>query len=234
MALDEAGVSRIVAAVGRGRAPKNIDRNELRQNIAAAWNYYQELREESGRARTQRSKQAAKIADLAGDLLKLLEDPKHVKLIDRLSFGFPICEGVPVLDAEWEAGPGGRPMYRADDPLRRHLEPSFDGLKDGLKKLRYVAEQTGRARPRKSPPRGSLEVTPLTWLIGKELMDVYELSFQRRAGRSRRPDAGGKPYGPFLRFVAAVMREFDEAVSDHTIEGAIRAVRALKRRSPPS
>ena len=67
---------------------------------------------------------AAKIAGLAGKLSRLLENPENVKLIERLSFGFPICEGVPILGAEWETGPSGAPMYSPDDPLRRHREPS--------------------------------------------------------------------------------------------------------------
>jgi hypothetical protein len=230
MALNETGISNIVAAVGLSRTPNKLDRDQLRQNLEAAWDSYQGYLDESGRrTRTERSKRAAKIARLAGELLKLLEDPKHIKLIDMLSFSFPICEGAPVLGADWETGPGGAPMHRAADSLRRHQAPSFGGLKAGLIQFKFVAERVARERTNKSAMRTGF--SPLMWLIGKELVDVYELAFRKKAGRSRRGDTGRKPYGPFLRFVAAVMQEFGKPVSDHTTEMVIKRVRALKRRT---
>jgi hypothetical protein len=114
--MAEVSISRIIAAVGPGKTPKHFDRDELRQNIEAAWHSYQsDVDESTGRGRHQQSAQAARIVRLAGELLDRLEDPRLLNPIDTISIRFPVCEGVPLMDAERENGPGG-PMYRADDP----------------------------------------------------------------------------------------------------------------------
>jgi len=124
-------------------------------------------------------------------------------------------------------------MYRADDPLRRHEEPSFHGVKAGLRKLSHAAENAALTPSPRHALRKSVGATPLTWLLGKELPDVYKLSFQRRAGRSHPANKNAAPRGPFVRFVAAVMQELAHPVSNYTVEAAIKRIRArLYAQSP--
>jgi hypothetical protein len=232
VSLDEAAIHRIVAAVQPGHA-QDVDLDGLRTNLHQAWSAYR-AQENNGRrvARLRRSKHAAAIARLSGELLACLDDAEHTELIQALSFNFPICEGVPVLDADWENGPGGVPMCDPEDPFRRHQEPSFNGVKAGLRKAKYIAEMESARASRK--PKS--EVTPLTWLIGHELVNIYKahipgVSPKRRWGGRSRSIEGDTPYGPFTRFVVAVCHEFGGTVSPHTVDIGIRRVRALKRRS---
>jgi len=235
VSLDEAAIHRIVVAVRPGHA-QNVDLDGLRTNLHQAWKAYQ-AQENNGRraARVARSKHAATIARLSAELLACFDDAEHTELIQVLSLYFPSCEGKPVPDANLENCPRGVPMCDPQDPCGRHQEPSFDRLKAGLSKVKYTAEME-RARASRKPKS---EVTPLMWLIGHELVNIYKcyipcISPKRRWGGRSRGLAGGTPGGPFIRFVVAACHEFGETVSPHTIDIAIRRVRALKRRSAGS
>jgi hypothetical protein len=60
------------------------------------------------------------------------------------------------------------------------------------------------------------------WLVGVELPNIFEEFFGRKAARSRND---GKPAGPTVRFISAVMDEIDCASNSETI------IRAMTRYS---
>jgi len=170
VSLDERAIHRIVAAGGPGRA-QTIDVDGLRTNLHQGWDACQAAENSRRRdARVGRSKHAATIARLSAELLTCLDDAEHTELIQVLSLYFPSCEGEPVPDANLENCPGGVPLCDPQDPFERHQEPSFNGLKAGLRRTQYAAEME-RARASRKPKS---EVTPLMWLIGHELVNIYK------------------------------------------------------------
>jgi hypothetical protein len=103
---------------------------------------------------------------------------------------------------------------RIRDPLRRGLAAQgFNQVIAGLHDLKAIAEY--EADP-PSPP-DQIDATPLKYLITITLADVYEQHFRKRPGRSRSRD-GSTIYGPYVRFVRAVLAEIGESASPETID----------------
>jgi hypothetical protein len=65
------------------------------------------------------------------------------------------------------------------------------------------------------------------WLAGVELPLIFEEYFDRPAGRAR---TVGKPGGPTVRFVKAVMVEIGNSVAAETIVRAMTRLRDLRER----
>ena len=92
--------------------------------------------------------------------------------------------------------------------------------------LGSIGEMVGQQQKRKSSIREVFQITPLEWLAGIGLAELYRRHFGRPAGRSR-PAAGGAPRGPYIRFVAAVAREYGKRIPDTTVEEALKQVRKV-------
>src|SRR5215471_3343336 len=74
MGLDDAGIDRILNNVGD--VPGTLDKSELREDILAAWDFYQGYkRADSKGARTERRDHAIKIAHKTNELIRLLNYP---------------------------------------------------------------------------------------------------------------------------------------------------------------
>jgi hypothetical protein len=69
--------------------------------------------------------------------------------------------------------------------------------------------------------------TASEWLAGVELPLVFEKFFRRKEGRSR---SGGKPSGPTVRFVNAVMTEVDTPFSEESIVRAMTRLDEIRDR----
>lgn len=231
MTHDDNGMDRVLAAVGK-QSPSDVDRNSLQADIKEAFEFYRNYKTQSGKGvRNKRKKFARDISQCAGGLLQLLEKPEHSEWVDQnLGSAFPPCEGMPVSKTLWDTGSDGRPVNirRVSDPLRRYEQPSFGGLKAGLLKLRDRAEEATQLQTKPSVLRDNIKVTPLKWLLGHHLAEVYAVHFRREAGRGRRRKVR-EPYGPYIRFAVAVMEELGERVSAHTVDTAIKEVRANAR-----
>jgi hypothetical protein len=65
------------------------------------------------------------------------------------------------------------------------------------------------------------------WLAGVELPLVFEEFFHRKGGRSR---SGGKPAGPTVRFVHAVMTETCTSFAEESILRAMTGLAELRKR----
>lgn len=207
-------VDRILAKVGDRFLPNKINRRLLANDIIAALDFYSGCRNESRKSvSTERRKLAADIAKTAGELSRLLENAKHGKWAQRrLAIAFP------------------HPLHGGDLG-----EPSFGALASGIRELKFFAERVAaRSEPGNSLVRGHLKrarpdlalgVTPLMWLLGGDLVQIYQQHFRRSAGRSRSSDGATGPGGPYVRFARAVMQEFAEPVSAHTVEAAIKRAR---------
>jgi Tripartite tricarboxylate transporter family receptor len=82
MGLDDAGIDRILKNVGD--VPGTLDKSELREDILAAWDFYQGYkREDSKGARTERRDHATKIAHKTSELIRSMASagtgtPSHV------------------------------------------------------------------------------------------------------------------------------------------------------------
>lgn len=115
--------------------------------------------------------------------------------------------------------------------LRRQIRFSnaaFAELKVALMSLGSIGEMVARQQKQKSSIREVFRLTPLEWLVGLGLAEVYRRHFDRAAGRSR-PAAGGTPRGPYVRFAVAVAREYGKRISDATVEDALKQVRKISR-----
>jgi hypothetical protein len=206
--LDDAAVTRIIAAAaGDGKVPK-LDPNALRVDIEQAVMAYVDAIAESSRA-----EEANNIARLAETLLARLENPQAIKLHDELARDFN--QGLLALNGEWPIGPDGQPS-----------EPSFGMLKSALRMLRFLADaQATRAQGELARLRAQYKMSALMWLVGHDLANVFRRHLGK-PGRSRR--RGVAPYGPFVRFVAAVLKELGTAISPHTADAAIKRARLLQ------
>ena len=71
-----------------------------------------------------------------------------------------------------------------------------------------------------------LNVRPSFWLIGNDLVNVFEKHFAKQAVRAR--DLDGQPDSPFVRFVTAVTTELGEPVVAETVSKAMSAVAKVK------
>ena len=229
MALDEAGVSQILAAVGR--APACIDPKALKVDLESAWQFFSNYEEQSRKGiRSKYRKLAQEISKSAGDLAQLLDNPKHSEwVLQNLGPAFPPCEGMPVSETQWDTGPAGDAVNirRIIDPLRRYEQPSFQGLKAGLLRLRDCAETAEQRLTTPSAWREKIKMTPLTWLVGHDLATVYEQHFHKSAGISRQTGVK-EPNGPYIRFSIAVIGAFGKTISAHTVVTAIKDGRKLR------
>jgi hypothetical protein len=169
MALDDEGINRILAEVGQSFLPAQVDRISLRLDIEHVWDFYRGYNRETGKGlRGERYKLVLKISKCADELLRLLDDPKNAEwLCKRLGQAFPIREGNPVTETIWDTDPNGLPINfrRVADPLRRHDESSFPGLKAGLVNLSDVAARVARSQTGQSSMREVLQITPLMIIV---------------------------------------------------------------------
>jgi hypothetical protein len=163
-----------------------------------------------------RVEEATETGLAAETLLARLENPQMIKLNEELARDFG--QGLVALDGEWPIGPDGQPS-----------EPSFHVLKAALCMLRFLARaQAARAQgelARFAKEYKEYKVSVLKWFVGHELANVFRHHFGK-PGRSYRPHVD--PYGPFVRFVAAVAQELGIAISPHTTDTAVKRTRRLK------
>jgi hypothetical protein len=64
-------------------------------------------------------------------------------------------------------------------------------------------------------------------LVGEWLPETYERHFKRKA-RASRPGTGGRPTGPFVRFVQAVLASWKLDYSEEAIKAALRPLKEKK------
>jgi len=103
---------------------------------------------------------------------------------------------------------------------------SLASLTRSLGELLSVAGTIKRRCTGPAAFREVLNVRPSFWLIGKDLVNVFEKHFAKQAVRARDPD--GQPDSPFVRFVTAVTAELGEPVVDETVSKAMSAVAKVK------
>ena len=202
MGLDDAGIDRILKNVGD--VPGILDKSELREDILAAWDFYQGYkRDDSKGARTERREHATKIAHKTSELIHLLNDPA----------------------GDWVRARIGRLLS-----LRERNEDekiaSLASLTRSLGELLSVVGTIERQCTGTASFREVLNVRPSFWLIGNDLVKVFEKHFAKQAARTRNSD--GQPDSPFVRFVTAVTAELEEPVVAETVSKAMSAVAKVK------
>jgi len=209
MGLDDAGIDRILKNVGD--VPGILDKSELREDILAAWDFYQGYkRADSKGARTERRDHAIKIAHKTNELIRLLNDPA----------------------GDWVRSRIGRllSLRERNEPLRERNEDekivSLASLTRGLGELLSVVGIIERQCTGTESFREVLNVRPSFWLIGNDLVNVFEKHFAKQAVRAR--DLDGQPDSPFVRFVTAVTTELGEPVVAETVSKAMSAVAKVK------
>jgi len=209
MALDDASIDRILNYVGD--VPGTLDKSELRKDILAAWDFYQGYkRADSKGARTERRKHATKIAHKTSELIRLLNDPA----------------------GDWVRSRIGRllSLRERNEPLRERNEDekivSLASLTRGLGELLSIVGIIERQCTGTASFREVLNVRPSFWLIGNDLVNVFEKHFAKQAVRAR--DLDGQPDSPFVRFVTAVTTELGEPVVAETVSKAMSAVAKVK------
>jgi hypothetical protein len=203
MGLDDAGIDRILNHVGD--VPGTLDKSELRKDILAAWDFYQGCKRDSKGARTERRKHATKIAHKTAELICLLNDNNPA--------------------GDWVRSHIGRLLSlreRNEDEKIVSLASLMRGLGELLSVVRTIERRcTGAASFREV-----LNVRPSFWLIGSDLVNVFEKHFAKQAVRTR--DLDGQPDSPFVRFVTAVTAELGEPVVAETVSKAMSAVAKVK------
>jgi hypothetical protein len=204
MGLDDAGIDRILDNVGD--VPGTLDKSELRKDILAAWDFYQGYKRDASKgARTERRERATKIAHKTSELIHLLNDPAE----------------------DWVRSRIGRLLSlrkRKEDEKIASLASLMRSLGDLLSVVGTIERQcTGTASFREVLN----DVRPSFWLIGNDLVNVFEKHFAKQAGRTRNSD--GQPDSPFVRFVTAVTAELGEPVVDETVSKAMSAVAKDRR-----
>jgi len=213
MGLDDAGIDRILKNVGD--VPGILDKSELREDILAAWDFYQGYkRADSKGARTERRDHAIKIAHKTNELIRLLNDPA----------------------GDWVRSRIGRllSLRERNEPLRERNEDeeivSLASLTRSLDELLSVVRTIERQCTGTASFREVLNARPSFWLIGNDLVKVFEKHFAKQAARTRNSD--GQPDSPFVRFVTAVTAELGEPVVDETVSKAMSAVAKVKTTPP--
>ena len=210
MGLDDAGIDRILNNVGY--VPGTLDKSELRKDILAAWDFYQGYkRDDSKGARTERRKHATKIAHKTSELIHLLNDPAEDWVRSRIGRLLSLRE-------------------RNEDEKIASLASLTRSLGELLSVVGTIERQcTGTASFRGTGTasfRKVLNVRPSFWLIGNDLVNVFEKHFAKQAARTRNSD--GQPDSPFVRFVTAVTAELGEPVVAETVSKAMSAVAKVK------
>jgi hypothetical protein len=209
MGLDDAGIDRILNNVGD--VPGTLDKSELRNDILAAWDFYQGYkREDSKGARTERRKHATKIAHKTAELIRLLNDPA----------------------GHWVRSRIGRllSLRERNEPLRERNEDekivSLASLTRSLDELLSIVGTIERQCTGTASFREVLNVRSSFWLIGNDLVNVFEKHFAKQAVRTRNSD--GQLDSPFVRFVTAVTAELGEPVVAETVSKAMSVVAKVK------
>jgi hypothetical protein len=203
MGLDDAGINRILNNVGD--VPGTLDKSELRKDILAAWDFYQGYKRESSKgARTERREHATKIAHKTNELIRLLNDPAPA--------------------GDWVRSRIGRLLSLRRDEDKKIV--SLASLTRGLGELQSIVGVIERQCTGTASFREVLNVRPSFWLIGKDLVDVFEKHFANPAVRTRNSDE--QPDSPFVRFVTAVTAELGEPVVAETVSKAMSAVAKVK------
>jgi hypothetical protein len=201
MGLDDAGIDRILNNVGD--VPGTLDKSELRKDILAAWDFYQGYkREDSKGARTERREYAIKIAHQTAELIRLLNAPAGGWVRSRIS----------------------RLLSLRRDEDKKIV--SLASLTRGLGELLSVVKTIERQCTGAASFREVLDVRPSFWLIGNDLVNVFEKHFAKPAVRTR--DSDGQPDSPFVRFVTAVTAELGEPVVAETLSKAMSTVAKVK------
>jgi hypothetical protein len=187
-----------------GYVPGTLDKSELRKDILAAWDFYQgHKRHDSKGARTERRKRATKIAHKTSELIHLLNDPAGDWVLSRIGRLLSLRE-------------------RNEDEKIASLASLTRSLGELLSVVGTIERQcTGTASFREA-----LDVRPSFWLIGNDLVNVFEKHFAKPAVRTR--DSDGQPDSPFVRFVTAVTAELGEPVVAETLSKAMSTVAKVK------
>ena len=228
MGLDDAGIDRILNNVGD--VPATLDKSELREDILAAWDFYQGYkRADSKGARTERRDHAIKIGHKTNELIRLLNDPAPAGDWVRSQIGRLLS----LRDGRCEAGAissrgiltiglsPARPQPNEDEKI-----VSLASLTRSLGELLSIVGMIERRCTGAASLREVLNVRPSFWLIGKDLADVFEKHFAKPAVRTRNSDE--QPDSPFVRFVTAVTAELGEPVVNETVSKAMSEVAMVK------
>ena len=186
-ALSAEAIDRIIAAVGS--SPSDLDKVALWLEVDFVVRFYQaDGRLHSKMGQRDRQATAAAIARHAGELLRHLDAADDV------------------------LGPRLR-RRRQGDPFHLGITAqSFDEIIAGIRVLKAI----GEAEAAPPEPADPINATPLKFLITITLREVYEQHFKKKAGRSSSP-LSGEVFGPYVRFVRAVLAEVGDDVSPSTI-----------------
>jgi len=217
MGLDDGGIDRILNNVGD--VPGTLDKSELRKDILAAWDFYQGYkRVDSKGARTERREHATKIAHKTSELIRLLNDPAGDWVrsrTDRLLSLRERNEDEKIVSlaslthspaGDWVRSRIGR-LFSLRERNEDEKIVSLASLTRSLDELLSVVGTIERQCTGTASFREVLNVRPSFWLIGKDLVNVFEKHFAKQAVRTR--DSGGQPDSPFVRFVTAVTAELE-------------------------
>jgi hypothetical protein len=104
-----------------------------------------------------------------------------------------------------------------------HLLPQMNFLVETIDRMTGVRGRPGDLAERTKAELG-MSGSPVQWLTGALLPDVYLQHFGKEAGISRSPD--GILGGPYVRFAHQVLVEMKIECSDETIASALRMVRS--------
>jgi hypothetical protein len=121
-------------------------------------------------------------------------------------------------------------LLQENDDVLDLIRKEVPSVLEDVDRLRVVAEVLKQTHSK--PSEAALALygripSSSEWLAGVELPLIYEDCFHRKAGRSR---TGGKPGGPTVRFVAAVMLEVGLPLAADTIIRAMTRFADLRER----
>jgi hypothetical protein len=196
--------------VGKEHVPHDLDTQALCSDIADAYSARHIAFDLFGGSESrQRLKALRRISKAAKKQIALLE----------ADVGMDAMIGAALARAgiNMASYPMSRPLTVAAflEQLRRGIA-EIDKMQQGIeKKWRNAHERDRDLRGRR--------VTEKEWLAGVSLPLVFEWHLRKRAGRSR---SMGKPSGPMVRFIGAVMEELGLPYSDEAI------MRAISLRAP--
>ena len=153
-------------------------------------------------------------SDDSGDLLR---PPSEQRLFPATLFRqatLDAAEGPGLLQARSKEA-----MRRGHCALVNALDGVFLLQRWSAAELRYTNDRTQSDYEKKGLFRLKDGETPVSWLIGKCLPDLYALHFERPFGISK-PPTGGEPFGPGIRFVQACLTQWDLTRKSSAIEKA--------------
>lgn len=205
MPLSDEVVDRIIEAVGRQHVPDSLDPAHLRDVLDQSFFRYQIRVGRTTKATARkRIEKAKKIAEHADKLITLIE-----------------ADGDDLLPLDLTRIYESDELYAGalDVPPPLHIDaPDAPALRELTAGLRAVRAAAGQIVADGIPER---EESARKTLVARDLADVYEKHFKRPAGRSRRYD-GGPAGGPYVRFVEAVVTEFDIPIANETISDYLK------------